>query len=109
MDDVIKRQWIMECVNEGWIKFDTEKDENRFIHLVRDIAPSAQPEPKEGHWIKHKIRDQQFIQNGYELVRCSECGMETTANELAGISLFGEEEPHYCPNCGARMKGERQK
>ena len=34
----------MECVNEGWIKFDTEKDENRFIHLVRDIAPSAQPE-----------------------------------------------------------------
>ena len=38
----------MECVNEGWIKFDTEKDENRFIHLVRDIAPSAQPEPVQG-------------------------------------------------------------
>ena len=43
MDDLISRQWLMECVNEGWIKFDTEKDENRFIHLVRDIAPSAQP------------------------------------------------------------------
>ena len=43
--DCISRQWLMECVNEGWIKFDTEKDENRFIHLVRDIAPSAQPEP----------------------------------------------------------------
>ena len=42
--DVVSRQWLMECVNEGWIKFDTEKDENRFIHLVRDIAPSAQPE-----------------------------------------------------------------
>lgn len=44
MDDTntISRQWLMECVNEGWIKFDTEKDENRFIHLVRDIAPSAQ-------------------------------------------------------------------
>ena len=41
MDDTISRQWLMECVNEGWIKFDTEKDENRFIHLVRDIAPSA--------------------------------------------------------------------
>lgn len=37
----------MECVNEGWIKFDTEKDENRFIHLVRDIAPSAQNVPKD--------------------------------------------------------------
>ena len=46
--DLISRQWLMECVNEGWIKFDTEKDENRFIHLVRDIAPSAQPEPVQG-------------------------------------------------------------
>ena len=44
MDDLISRQWLMECVNEGWIKFDTEKDENRFIHLVRDIALSVQPE-----------------------------------------------------------------
>ena len=44
-DDCISRQWLMECVSEGWIKFDTKKDENRFMHLVRDIAPSAQPEP----------------------------------------------------------------
>lgn len=48
MNDYISRQWLMACVNEGWIKFDTEKDENRFIHLVRDIAPSAQPEQR---WI----------------------------------------------------------
>ena len=45
-DDAINRQWLMECVNEGWIKFDTEKDENRFIHLVRDIAPSVTIESK---------------------------------------------------------------
>lgn len=44
MDDLISRQWLMKCVDEGWLKFDTETDENRFIHLVRDIAPSAQPE-----------------------------------------------------------------
>jgi len=43
-DDLINRKWLMECVDEGWIKFDTEKDKNRYIHLVRDIAPSAQPE-----------------------------------------------------------------
>ena len=41
--DCISRQWLMECVEEGWIKFDTEKDENRFVHLIRDIVPSAQP------------------------------------------------------------------
>lgn len=38
---------IIEFV-EGWTKFGTEKDENRFIHLVRDIAPCAQPEQR---WI----------------------------------------------------------
>lgn len=44
MNDLISRKWLMECVNEGWIKFDTEKDKNTYVHLVRDIAPSAQPE-----------------------------------------------------------------
>ena len=43
MQDLISRKWLMECIDEGWIKFETEKDENLFIHLVRDIAPSAQP------------------------------------------------------------------
>ena len=40
--DLISRKWLMECVNEGWIEFDTQEDENRFVHLIRDIAPSAQ-------------------------------------------------------------------
>ena len=60
MDDLISRQWLMECANEGWIKFDTEKDENRFIHLVRDIAPSVQ----EQQWIPVSEK----IPNGQELV-----------------------------------------
>lgn len=50
--DCISRQWLMECVNEGWIKFDTEKDENKFIHLVRDVAPPAQPEHDAEFWRK---------------------------------------------------------
>lgn len=45
-DDAVSRQWLMKCVNEGWIEFDTEEDENRFIHLVRDIAPSVTIESK---------------------------------------------------------------
>ena len=42
--DLISRKWLIECINEGWIKFDTERDKNIYIHLVRDIAPSAQSE-----------------------------------------------------------------
>ena len=44
MDDLISRKWLIEAVEEGWIKFDTQKDYNRIIHLVRDIAPCVQPE-----------------------------------------------------------------
>lgn len=40
-DDLISRKWLMECVEEGWIKFDTENDTNKHIHLIRDIAPST--------------------------------------------------------------------
>ena len=41
-DDLISRKWPIECVDEGWITFETEKDKNKFIHLVRDTAPSAE-------------------------------------------------------------------
>ena len=98
--DLIGRQWLMECVNEGWIKFDTDKDANRFIHLVRDIAPSAQPEPQEGHWIQY---DKRFPWRHH--YKCSVCGNYLDFTGVNG----GRGEANYCPNCGAKMKGERQK
>ena len=55
MSDLISRKWLMECVDEGWIKFDTEKDTNTYIHLVRDIAPSAQPETHEKRTETHGV------------------------------------------------------
>ena len=90
MDDLISRQWLMECVNEGWIKFDTEKDENRFIHLVRDIAPSAQPERKRGKWIN----------NSPVTMKCDQCGYV--------ISDWKWHESNFCPNCGSYNGGEKE-
>lgn len=79
MNDLISRKWLMECVEEGWIKFDTEKDENRFIHLVRDIVPSAE---RKGHW-------ETYLKEGLKY-KCSVCGSRFN---LAWI---------YCPRCGAK-------
>ena len=92
MDDLISRQWLMECVDEGWIKFDTEKDENKFIHLVRDIAPSAEPERKPGKW-RRRLVDCGFNADWH----CSECGWKTSLEEHGY---------NYCPNCGADMRGD---
>lgn len=58
----------------------------------------SQPERK-GKWIDG--RDERFV-------KCSECGMESTKNALMGIALFGEKEPHFCPNCGSYNGGEEE-
>lgn len=67
-NDLISRQWLMECINEGWIKFDTEKDENKFIHLVRDIAPPAQPYTAEEIDKMQELESAQ-VEKAYELGR----------------------------------------
>ena len=97
--DLISRQWLMECVNEGWIKFDTEKDENRFIHLVRDIAPSVQP--RKGKWIygEHDVA----MCDGY---RCDKCGFFVPWDYQHKFIDFIKDY-NYCPNCGADMRGEQ--
>ena len=52
-EDAVSRKWLIEAVEEGWIKFDTEKDYNRYIHLVRDIAPSVTLKQR---WIPCSLR-----------------------------------------------------
>jgi len=90
---------VIHCTDcEDWL------ERQSILGFAVSKLPSAQPKRKTGRWVKRKLSEQQFVQNGYYLVCCSECGMETTPNELMGISLFGEEEPHFCPNCGAKME-----
>ena len=80
-EDAVSRKWLVEAVEEGWIKFDTEKDYNRCIHLIRDIAPSVRPEQKTGEWID--------TGSGQE---CSRCGEIQHGYDTAR---------HYCANCGS--------
>lgn len=90
MSDLISRKWLMECVEEGWIKFDTEKDTNIYIHLIRDIAPSADAVPVvHGEW---KEVDDAIITG-----TCSVCGWNAIFAETDVTGM------PYCPNCGAKM------
>lgn len=116
MDDLISRKWLMECVDEGWIKFDTEKDTNTYIHLVRDIAPSAQPKSyregyqagfkdaqpdrKRGKWIIKYNPGTEWYR-----ITCSECGEDVTSTAPC-IGFFPNAKVtwDYCPNCGADMR-----
>ena len=66
------------------------------IRIVFNALPTIQPEPQEGRF--ERKRDGVF---------CSVChyGWEF----ITGVPAEVEREYHYCPHCGARMKGERQK
>lgn len=108
MDDPISRQVLkramyheaFEVVSEMqkwdggcWIRYE-------LVEKIVDSMPSVQPKQKTGRWIYGQ--DELFVS-------CSECGMETTRNEIRGIALFGKDEPKFCPNCGAKMERENSK
>ena len=69
------------------------------LKALINMQPSVQPEPKEGHWIKHI---DPFDGEQYE---CSECGVLWEFND----GTPEDNEAYFCPKCGAKMKGERQK
>ena len=62
------------------------------IDTIREL-PSAQPEPKEGHWILRESPD------GGEQYECSECGVLWEFND----GTPEDNEAYFCPNCGAKM------
>ena len=99
-NDYISRDWLISVITEGWMKFDTEADTNRFIHLIRDIAPEVSGYAK---WEKHSTRKKV----------CSNCKMpapyikHTSRYCINGYMLMWESK--FCPNCGAKMDLEEEK
>ena len=103
-EDAVSRQWLMECVNEGWIKFDTEKDENRFIHLVRDIAPPVNPQPC-GDLISRKAILEEFENDQYHLEFCKEHHIERSISmEMVRIRLHDLPSVNPQPKTGHWIK-----
>ena len=81
--------------NQGW--------NNAIEMYCRQIAelPTVE-ERKEGKWIFMDSDDMR-----YDSYRCSNCWNEITVDPKRVCDIgFVIEDFNYCPNCGARMKGE---
>lgn len=63
-DDTISRKWLIECLEEGWINFDTIKDTYKYIHLI-NVAPSAQPEIIRCKECKHRDPEDKKCDSGH--------------------------------------------
>lgn len=107
MDDLISRRAAIErleehrrifCKRHMEFTILSDKDKARVDEIDNCIAtlinlPSAQPERKRGEWRHYE---------GY--LTCSECGTEYDDDIMTHCC---DDVPKYCPNCGARMKGEQ--
>lgn len=79
-------------------------DAKKHVEKSFDEAIEAVAKVKQGKWIDDADDiDSRFGKHDY---RCSECG------ELARYFIGGTEnwwcvqKPNFCPNCGAKMRGE---
>lgn len=75
---------------EGW------RDGLIIAENIVDELPTVE-ERKEGEW--------NFI--GWNQFECTCCGYPYTQEQLRAVTTRNDQIfPHFCPNCGAKMKGE---
>lgn len=63
--------------------------------IIRMVNKAPTIEPKRGEWIARD--DMPKLDNTY-CIECSQCGQLMFGH-------YNSDDPNFCPNCGARMKG----
>lgn len=94
MDEYIKREALRDAL------YDADAITMNGVKILNQF-PSSDVEPvKHGQWIGFGdgYADGELV---YDMWECSECGYDADG---------ADEKPNwnYCPNCGARMDGERK-
>ena len=89
---------------KGAIKKPNTKD--GYLGQALTMAIESLENQKTGHWITKEGKEQGYdiagVKTWYIQIMCNECGFIKTAIE----GHTGQY--HYCPNCGAKMEGDRQ-
>ena len=103
LDDLPTIEVSEDCISREWVKGICEAmlDEEMLGHMLGYIedAPSVIPKAKEGEWIygEHDVA----MCDGY---RCDRCDFFVPWDyEHKFIDFINDY--HFCPNCGAKMKG----
>ena len=98
--EYIERGALVEHIkNMPWkITPAAEISKGIFLQTVEDAPAADVVEVRHGEWIHHETEDEDWG-GTYHKWTCSCCGYSTGDNPC---------EANYCPNCGAKMDGERK-
>lgn len=101
MSDTISREKAIATVfrmHDSCDTYDITDYRDMMVEALK-VLPSAQPERKKGKWI---IFDTLYGDEAH----CWECHRSLYVNE-PGNGLPDVKELHFCPFCGADMRGEQ--
>lgn len=97
--ELISKKKLLETIEPMVGKFDDDGEfwwSRESVLRAINNAPAVE-ERKEGEW--------NFI--GWNQFECTCCGYPYTQEQLRAVTTRNDQIfPHFCPNCGAYMKGE---
>lgn len=103
MNDLIYRDQAIEAISKLPVKVDnfgyTWMIAGDVLKQI-DGIPSAKPERKKGKWIDGMLY-YDFDESEWEKVKCSVC-----ENFVTKQIFYHDNKYHYCPYCGADMRGK---
>ena len=108
--DLISRQAVLDTL-KGFNVIDIISYEHGVIYVQAVInaiynrlnnLPSVEPERKKGKWIDGMLYHD-FDESEWEKVKCSVC-----KNFVTKQIFYHDNKYHYCPYCGADMRGDHE-
>lgn len=97
MNDLIRRQDAANLLYK--MLADDYVDGYAYLEQLKSL-PSVGPERKTGKWINGMLY-YDFDESEWEKVKCSVC-----KNFVVKQIFYHDNKYHFCPYCGANMRGE---
>lgn len=95
-DDAVKREAVLNTLDTMDKVLDEDRTVERYKELLKECykeLPPVTPKPRAGRWVKD---------DPWTKPHCSECG-----KSCIGAHGFDYITTDFCPNCGAKMEGEK--